>query len=88
VVDLGSFFGAAFADAFTLPERRVEVVGVGDFALGLAAGQIVDVVAGFQFAAAGVFSGQGSDAAEVVVFDPFADQAVGGVVFVGLVRCR
>ena len=72
--DLDPFFGTAGADTLALPEGGIEVVGVGDFALGLAAGQVVDAVARRQFAAAGVFGGQALDPAQAVLFDAFADQ--------------
>ena len=51
MVDLGAGFGPALGP-LALPERRVEFVGVGQPVLGLGAGQVVDVVAGGERAAA------------------------------------
>ncbi len=45
MVDLGAFFGAAFADPLALPERCVELIGIRNPTLTLTASQVVDVVA-------------------------------------------
>jgi hypothetical protein len=84
VVDLGRFFFAVFARSLTLAERGVQLVGVRDSVLGLALDQVVREVAGAQRAAARVGARQAGDPAVVVVFDPFAGQAVPRVVFIGL----
>ncbi len=50
MVDLSARFSAAGGDPFTLAQRGVDAVCIGDFALTLAVGQVVDVVAGNEFA--------------------------------------
>lgn len=61
VVDLGAGFGAAGLGAQALAQGAVELVGIGDPALGLARDQVVAVVGAGQGAAARVGTQQPSD---------------------------
>ena len=66
--DFGEFFGAG---DFQLAgaQGAVQVVGVGDFALGLGGEEVVAVEGGFERFAARVFARQARDAAEAVIGD-------------------